>query len=293
MLETAVVEKNMEDIRTSIARFLGRDGQPFKIVNNMDWYSGMNVVTFLRDVATLFRVQSMMARDSVKLRTSSTNIEGISLTELAYQALQGYDFLHLFKSDNCILQIGGGDQWGNILSGTQLIRKSLGQDSFGLTLPLLTDSAGKKIGKSTGRAIWLSPSKTSPFEFYQYWVRTADADIPLFLKLFTFLSMPKIAEICQAHAQHPEQFGAQRALADEVTRLVHGQEALKSAQAETEALFGNDDSLDAASLQRILKDAQKIDIRKSETVNLSLVELAFKAQVCSTKSGLDVKVNNH
>lgn len=215
------------------------DENPAKVANNLDWTQGVSVLDFLRDVGKHFSINNMINKESVKQRIDREG-SGISFTEFTYMLLQSFDFAELFKTHDCTLQIGGSDQWGNIVGGVDLTRRMNGGHVFGLTLPLVTKADGTKFGKTESGTIWLDASKTSPYAFYQFWLNTADADVYKFLKYFTFLSVERIDEIeaeDQAAQGRPQ---AQRILAEEVTRLVHGEEGLAAAQRITQALFSGE-----------------------------------------------------
>lgn len=197
------------------------------------------MISFLRDIGKHFSVNTMIARESVRARLERAD-QGISYTEFSYMLLQGMDYLELAKRFDCTLQIGGSDQWGNIVSGMDLVRRHLGRDAFALTLPLVTKADGSKFGKTASGTVWLDAAKTSPYTFYQFWLNAADADTDNFLRLFTFMSEQEIEALVADMQVHPEQRNAQRRLADEVTGLVHGADAVKSAQRISEALFGGD-----------------------------------------------------
>ena len=229
-------------IRAQLEPFLSFEGENAAIMaNNADWFGGMNCLDFLRDIGKHFSVNAMLNKESVKQRIDRDDV-GISFTEFAYTLLQSYDFAELNKRHGATLQIGGSDQWGNITNGIDLTRRLNQKQVFGLTLPLVTKSDGTKFGKTEGGAVWLNAKKTSPYQFYQFWLKVADADVYKFLKYFTFLSVEAIDEIeakDQASGAKPE---AQRVLAEEMTRLIHGEEALKAAQRITESLFAEDQS---------------------------------------------------
>ena len=229
-------------IRAQLEPFLSFEGENAAIMaNNADWFGGMNCLDFLRDIGKHFSVNAMLNKESVKQRIDRDDV-GISFTEFAYTLLQSYDFAELNKRHGATLQIGGSDQWGNITNGIDLTRRLNQKQVFGLTLPLVTKSDGTKFGKTEGGAVWLNAKKTSPYQFYQFWLKVADADVYKFLKYFTFLSVEAIDEIeakDQASGAKPE---AQRILAEEMTRLIHGEEALKAAQRITESLFAEDQS---------------------------------------------------
>lgn len=226
--------KNAEGITKQVKRIL----PTAKIVNNYDWISSLNSIEFLRDIGKHFNVTYMMNKDSVKSRIEN----GISFTEFAYQILQAWDFEYLFKNMNCQLQIGGQDQWGNITSGLELIRKihSIEAEAYGLTFPLVTKADGTKFGKTETGTLWLDKNRTSPYEFYQYWINTADADVIVRIKQFTFLSKDEIEALEEEVTKRPELRLAQRTLAEELTKIVHGESELKKAIHVSEALFSGD-----------------------------------------------------
>ena len=232
----------VESIRNQLKPFLSFEGENAAIMaNNADWFGSMNCLDFLRDIGKHFSVNSMLARESVKQRIERDDV-GISFTEFSYALLQGYDFAELNKRHGAVLEIGGSDQWGNITAGIDLTRRLNQKQVFGLTLPLVTKSDGTKFGKTEGGAVWLNAKKTSPYQFYQFWLKVADADVYKFLKYFTFLSIEEIGAIeakDQASGTKPE---AQRILAEEMTRLIHGEAALQAAQRITESLFAEDQS---------------------------------------------------
>jgi len=230
-------------IRAQVSAFIDFDAgsNSAEVVNNLDWTKDINVLTFLRDIGKHFSVNQMIGKESVKQRLDREG-EGISYTEFTYMILQSYDFQQLNKSHGCSLQIGGSDQWGNITGGTELTRRMNGNQVFGLTLPLITKSDGTKFGKTESGTIWLDSAKTSPYAFYQFWLQTADADVYRFLRYFTFLSVADIEQIEKDDAERQGRPDAQRVLAEEVTRLVHGEEGLLAAKRITEALFSGDTS---------------------------------------------------
>jgi len=241
-LNTAdVVATWVDKLRTQVSRFIDFDASATsaEIVNNLDWVGKIDVLSFLRDVGKHFSINNMINKESVKQRIEREG-EGISFTEFTYMLLQSYDFAELYQRNQCTLQIGGSDQWGNITGGIDLARRMHGGQVFGLTMPLVTKSDGTKFGKTESGTVWLDSSKTSPYAFYQFWLNTADADVYKFLRYFTFLSVAQIASIEAddiARAAKPE---AQRILAEEMTRLVHGDSGLLAAQRITQALFSDD-----------------------------------------------------
>jgi tyrosyl-tRNA synthetase len=232
-----VVAGWVERIRAQIEPFLDFEGPAAaRMVNNLDWTGSMSAIDFLRDVGKHFRVGTMLAKDIVARRLHSD--EGISFTEFSYQILQGMDFRELYARYGCTLQLGGNDQWGNLLSGVDLIRKTEATAVHALTSPLITKADGTKMGKSEGGAVWLDPDLTSPYAFYQYWVNTADADVVHYLKVFTFRSREEIDALAQEVAERPFARAAQKALAGDLTTLVHGQAATDAVIAASQALFG-------------------------------------------------------
>ena len=241
-LNTADVVAGWADkIRAQVSQFVDFEDGKADVVNNLDWVGQLNLIDFLRDVGKHFSVNNMINKESVKQRLDREGA-GISYTEFTYMLLQSYDFAELYHRAQCTLQIGGSDQWGNIVGGVDLARKMYGGQVFGLTLPLVTKSDGTKFGKTESGTIWLSPEKTSPYMFYQFWLNTADADVYKFLKYFTFLSVSKINEIEADDASAQGRPQAQGILAEEVTRLVHGEAGLQAAQRITQALFSGDSS---------------------------------------------------
>ena len=232
----------VESIRNQLKPFLSFEGENAAIMaNNADWFGSMNCLDFLRDIGKHFSVNAMLNKESVKQRIERDDV-GISFTEFAYSLLQGYDFAELNKRHGAVLEIGGSDQWGNITAGIDLTRRLNQKQVFGLTLPLITKSDGTKFGKTEGGAVWLNAKKTSPYQFYQFWLKVADADVYKFLKYFTFLSIEEIDAIeakDKASGTKPE---AQRILAEEMTRLIHGEAALQAAQRISESLFAEDQS---------------------------------------------------
>jgi tyrosyl-tRNA synthetase len=231
----------VDKLRVQVSRFIDFDSSPISanVVNNLDWVGKIDVLSFLRDVGKHFSINNMINKESVKQRIEREG-EGISFTEFTYMLLQSYDFAELYQRNQCTLQIGGSDQWGNITGGIDLTRRMHGGQVFGLTMPLVTKSDGTKFGKTETGTVWLDSSKTSPYAFYQFWLNTADADAYKFLRYFTFLSVAQIASIEAediARAAKPE---AQRILAEEMTRLVHGDAGLLAAQRITQALFSDE-----------------------------------------------------
>ena len=247
----------IQALRVQVSGFLEfdtQDGTAAKIVNNLDWTHDLPVIDFLRDIGKHFSVNSMIQRDSVKSRLERTN-EGISYTEFSYMLLQAMDFLRLAQNEGCLLQIGGSDQWGNIVSGIDLIRRHTGKSAFAFTMPLVTKADGTKFGKSAAGAVWIDPKKTSPYAFYQFWLNTADADVVSFLKLFTFLAQDEIESLEVEIQDRPELRKAQKKLAQEVTTIVHGEQAVVAAERISAALFAGDaGQLLESDLQELQQD---------------------------------------
>ncbi|GAB3386452.1 tyrosine--tRNA ligase [Humibacter soli] len=242
-------------LQAQVSRFLSDEGEnPVRLVNNLDWTAPLSAIDFLRDVGKHYRVGTMLKKDAVAARLNSD--AGISYTEFSYQILQGYDFLELYRQYGCVLQTGGSDQWGNLTSGTDLIHRVEGASVHAIGTPLVVNSDGTKFGKSEGNAVWLDPTLTSPYAFYQFWLNALDDDVVERLKIFTFLPRAEIERLEQAVADEPYKREAQRTLAREVTTLVHGAEATNAVITATEALFGNGDlaATDAGTLEAALRE---------------------------------------
>ena len=270
----------VESIRNQLTPFLSFEGENAAVMaNNADWFGSMNCLDFLRDIGKHFSVNAMLNKESVKQRIERDDV-GISFTEFAYSLLQGYDFAELNKRHGAVLEIGGSDQWGNITAGIDLTRRLNQKQVFGLTLPLVTKSDGTKFGKTEGGAVWLNAKKTSPYQFYQFWLKVADADVYKFLKYFTFLSIEEIDAIeakDKASGTKPE---AQRILAEEMTRLIHGEEALAAAQRISESLFAEDQShLTESDFEQLALDGLPT-FEVSESLNL--VETLVKTGLASS-----------
>lgn len=254
-----VVSGWVERIRAQVSGLVDFEGSKSHengavIVNNLDWIQGLSAISFLRDVGKHFSVNQMIQRESVRARLERDE-EGISYTEFSYMLLQALDYAELAERYGCSIQIGGSDQWGNILSGMDLVRRKLGRESFALTVPLITRSDGNKFGKTAAGTVWLDGAKTSPYTFYQFWINTADADAVRFLKIFTFMGLDDVAEVAAEMAAAPESRVAQRRLAREVTAMVHGEAAVVSAERITRALFdGAVAELSEADLAQLAQD---------------------------------------
>ncbi|RAK21220.1 tyrosyl-tRNA synthetase [Anoxybacillus vitaminiphilus] len=278
--EKEVVQQWSEKIRVQLSRFLDFETteNPAKIANNYDWIGSLDVISFLRDVGKNFGINYMLAKESVQSRIET----GISFTEFSYMILQALDFLKLYQNENCKLQIGGSDQWGNITAGLELIRKTEEEaKAFGLTIPLVTKADGTKFGKTEGGAVWLDKEKTSPYEFYQFWINTDDRDVIKYLKYFTFLSKEEIEQLEKQLHEAPEKRAAQKALAEEVTKLVHGEEALRQAIKISEALFsGSIADLTADEIKQGFKDVPSFEYEGEE---VALVELLVMSKISPSK----------
>lgn len=275
LLDEEAIKKNLAGIQKNLEAILDFNHPTTKpiLLNNFDWFKKFSFIEFLRDVGKHFRLGPMLAKDSVKSRMNTE--EGMSYTEFSYQLLQGYDFLHLFDHYGVTVQLGGSDQWGNITAGTDLIRKTRNKAAHGLTFPLLTRSDGQKFGKSEKGAIWLSPDKLSPYEFYQHLVRVSDADVISLMRMLTFMEMDEIRKYERMMlAQNYVPNTAQKKLAEEVTRIVHGDEKLQIALRVTEgAKPGAETSLDAATLESIGGDMPSHNLAEADLVNVKLIDI--------------------
>ena len=262
LLSVEQVELNVESIRRQLARLLDFENieVPARLLNNAEWLTKLGAIEFMRDVGKHFSVNAMMAKEAVKRRLEGE--DGISYTEFSYPLLQSYDFLVLHDRYHCVLQIGGSDQWGNITSGMDLIRRVRGAKAHALVMPLLMTAAGTKFGKTEAGAVWLDPAQTSPYEFYQFWLNADDRDAVQYLKFFTFLDAAAIAGLADASVRAPEKRHAQRELAREVTRLVHGDDAVREAEAAASALFGGDVSrMSARELLQVFPNVPSKTVR--------------------------------
>ncbi len=299
LLSKEILQHNVSSIETQMRRFLDFEGPNAAVlVNNYDWMSTFSFLDFLRDVGKNFPVSVMLGKDSVKSRLERQD-SGLSFTEFSYMLLQAYDFAYLAKQQNCKLQIGGSDQWGNITAGIDLGRRMLGQQLYGLTCPLLTTSEGRKMGKTEKGAVWLSPEKTSPYEFYQYFVNVADADVLMGLRFLSDVTRIEYQEIVASMVEKPG--AAQRRLAESITRLVHGESGLQSALRASKTLFGAEiDSLSDRELNEIFADVPSCSLpifRLKE--GLSLIDALVAVSLASSKGearraieGGSVYINN-
>ena len=282
--DTAIVEQWVDRIKNQLSKFLNFESGSNAAVmtNNLDWTAPISALSFLRDVGKHFSVNQMLSKDSVSSRLEAG---GISYTEFSYQVLQAFDYLELYRRHNCRLQIGGSDQWGNIVAGLDLIRKVEGGAAHCLTIPLMTKSDGTKFGKTAGGSIWLDPEMTSPYAFYQFWLNSDDADIPKYLKVFSFKSREEIEELIAAHESNPGARTAHRALAEELTTLVHGAEQCEGAQRAAKALFGQGDlhELDEKTLESALSQLPRTTVNKGDAFP-TWVDLLAATGVVESKS---------
>jgi tyrosyl-tRNA synthetase len=287
---TEVIQHNVECIQKQLSQIFEFEGEHGAImVNNYDWAGSMDIVTFLRDYGKHVGVNYMLAKDTIANRLET----GISFTEFTYTILQAMDFLHLYEKFDCKMQVGGSDQWGNITTGLELIRKMApeGSKAFGLTIPLVTKADGTKFGKTESGAIWLDPEKTTPYEFYQFWINTADADVIKYLKFFTFLSKEEIEALEESVKNEPHLRKAQKALAEEMTRLIHGQDSLDQAIKITEALFnGEIQNLTAVEIKQGFKDVPSYEHTTGEEIGI--VDLLIAAGIVSSKRQAREDVTN-
>lgn len=288
LLDEAALEKNVNGIKRVLSRFLdfnSTDANAPVLVNNYDWMKEFSFIDFARDVGKRITVNYMMAKDSVKKRLTGEAGSGMSFTEFTYQLIQGYDFYHLYKHYNCMLQLGGSDQWGNITTGTELVRRmnDEGAKAYAMTCPLITKADGSKFGKSEGGNVWLDADKTSVYKFYQFWVNTTDEDAEKYIKIFTFLPKEEIEQLIEEHRQAPHMRLLQKKLAEEVTVFVHSQEELEKAVKASGVLFGNstaDDlkQLDESTFLDIFEGVPQAEVSMDDVVTgLNIVD-AFVAK---------------
>jgi tyrosyl-tRNA synthetase len=290
LLTKEILDRNIASVKVQLAKLLDFETKqnPARLVDNASWTTGISFLDFLRDIGKHFSVNQMVAKESVRARMEDRET-GISYTEFSYMLLQAFDFMVLARDQNCELQIGGSDQWGNITAGIDLCRKKLSKTVFGLTLPLITNADGTKFGKTEAGAIWLDPKRTSVYRFYQFWINTDDRDLIRYLKFFTLQrSAEEIEALAQKHQKNPEAREAHRALASEMTYLIHGEDALHRAQIASAVLFGEGgDILD--SRINFFEDidgevpTKEIEKSKLEGAGLSLIELLIHAGLCSSK----------
>jgi tyrosyl-tRNA synthetase len=297
------IQANVESVRPQLARLLDFETKqnPAKLVNNADWTAQWSYLDFLRDIGKHFSVNQMVGKESVRARMEDREV-GISYTEFSYMLLQAFDFYVLCRDHNCELQIGGSDQWGNITAGIDLIRKKLGKQGYGLTLPLITKADGTKFGKTESGAIWLDPKKTSVYRFYQFWINADDRDVIRYLKFFTFLSKDEIEGLEKKHAENPGAREAHKALAKAATDLIHGEHATQEAVRASQILFGGElAGVSESTFNDIVGEVPTKDIEKAklEGAGIALVDLLVHAGLCPSKGqarkdveGGGVNINN-
>ncbi len=289
LLSKDILDKNVTAVKQQLSKFLdftSGKSNAAEMVNNFDWFSKISFLDFIRDVGKHISVNYMMAKDSVKKRLEGEN--GMSFTEFTYQLVQGYDFYWLYKNKNCKLQFGGSDQWGNIVTGTELIRRKAGGEGFAFTCPLLTKSDGSKFGKSEKGNVWLDAGKTSPYTFYQFWLNTADADAERFLKVFTFLSEKEINDLVQQHTGNEHQRILQKKLAEELTCFVHSKQDFEFAVKASSILFNNDTAqilkeLNEEQLLQVMEGVPAVEIEKNKLQDLDLISLLTDTKILPSK----------
>ena len=285
--EESVVAEWVRYLQAQVSKFLSFDGDnAARLVNNLDWTAPMSAIEFLRDIGKHYRVGTMLKKDAVSARLNSD--EGISYTEFSYQILQGLDFRRLYLDYGCVLQTGGSDQWGNLTSGVDLVKRSEGAVVHAIGTPLITNSDGRKFGKSEGNAIWLDPARTSPYAMYQFWLNTDDADVTDRLKVFTFLPRTEIERLGELVASEPFRREAQRRLAYEVTSLVHGEHATDAAIAAASALFGQGDveALEPATLEAALRELPNTTTKPDALVSQLLVDTGLTASLSEARRAI-------
>ena len=283
LLNAETLNHNVACVKKQLEKFLDfdRGENVAELVNNFDWFKNFSFLDFIRDVGKHISINYMLSKDSVKSRLET----GMSFTEFSYQLVQGYDFYYLNQHKNCILQLGGSDQWGNIVTGTELIRRKSGNEAYAVTTPLIKKADGTKFGKTEGESVWLDPMKTSPYQFYQFWLNTSDADAPNYIRIFTLKTKKEIDEIISLHEAEPHVRLLQKALAEDITLRVHGEDDLANAILASKILFGNSTTAELMDINErdfltIFEGVQQVDISKIELENgLTIVD------ALSSKSG--------
>lgn len=293
LIDEKTLRHNQEAIKSQLARFLDFDSDApnaAELVNNYDWMKDYGFLNFIRDIGKHITVNYMMAKDSVKKRLSGESQQGLSFTEFSYQLLQGYDYLYLYRNKNCRLQLGGSDQWGNITTGTELIRRTEGGEAYALTCPLITKADGGKFGKTESGNVWLDARYTSPYKFYQFWLNVSDADAEKYLKIFTFLSKEEIEQLVREHEENPGARPLQKRLAKEVTTMVHSEKDYEAAVEASQILFSNNagealKALDEQTLLDIFDGVPRFAISRAELEEgIPVLDLlAVKTQVFPSK----------
>ena len=294
LLDQKKLEKNSSALKKQFLKFLDFSKKRInsaEMINNFDWMKEFSLIDFSREVGKHITVNYMMSKESVKKRISDESSEGMSFTEFTYQLIQGYDFLELFRNKKCTIQIGGSDQWGNITTGIELIRKKLSKKVYSITCPLMTKSDGSKFGKTEEGNIWLDKSKTSPYKFYQYWLNLSDKDAETYIKIFTLLNKNQILELIEKHKKNPHERILQNKIAEEVTFMVHSQKDLENAKIASKILFGKSTKKDLSSLDKgtfyeVFDGVPKVKIKKSFLKKgLSIVEvLSMKGSILNSLS---------
>jgi tyrosyl-tRNA synthetase len=282
LLDEATLNHNIAGVKSQLERFLdfseGENGA--ELVNNYDWMKEISLIDFVRDTGKHITVNYMMAKDSVKKRISGENSEGMSFTEFTYQLFQGYDFYHLYKEKNCLLQMGGSDQWGNITTGTELVRRKARGKAYAITVPLVTKADGTKFGKTEGGNVWLDANRTSPYKFYQYWLNSSDADAEKYIKIFTFLDKETIETLIAEHQEAPHMRILQKKIGEEVTTLTHGKDAYENAVKASSILFGKSTSDDLKTLDEqtfldVFEGVQQAEVSREQVENGLDIVAAF------------------
>ena len=300
LLDEATLRHNQACIKEQLSKFLDFDSDApnaAEMVNNYDWMKEFSFLAFIRDIGKHITVNYMMAKDSVKKRLSAESSVGMSFTEFTYQLVQGYDFMHLYETKNCRLQLGGSDQWGNITTGSELIRRKLGGEAFALTCPLITKADGGKFGKTESGNVWLSRNYTTPYKFYQFWLNVSDADAEKYIKIFTFLSKDEVESLVAEHARAPHLRLLQKRLAKEITIMVHSEQDYEMAVEASNILFGNATSeslkkLDEATLLAVFDGVPQFEVSK-EAVGSKLMDLLTeKAAVFASKGEMRKLIQN-
>ena len=297
LLDETTLAKNIAGVKGQLERFLNFDinsDNPAELVNNYDWMKNISLIDFVRDTGKHITVNYMMAKDSVKKRISGENTEGMSFTEFTYQLFQGYDFYHLYKEKNCRLQMGGSDQWGNITTGTELIRRKAQGKAYAITVPLVTKADGTKFGKTEGGNVWLDSERTSPYKFYQYWLNSSDEDSEKYIKIFTFLSKDEIEKLVTEHKEAPHLRLLQKKIGEEVTVMTHGREAYDNAIKASNILFGKSTSDDIKSLDEqtfldVFEGVPQATVSKEEVTNGLDMIGALAAKTNFLKSNSDAR----
>ncbi|HWL26190.1 MAG TPA: tyrosine--tRNA ligase [Ureibacillus sp.] len=290
LLTEEQIARNVAGLKAQMERIFdfGEDGNGAQLVNNYDWVGKMSIIDFLRDYGKLVNVNYMLAKDTIASRLDT----GISFTEFSYTLIQGLDFNHLYNHYDVRIQVGGSDQWGNITTGLEVIRKTHDEDAkaYGITIPLVTKADGTKFGKTAGGAVWLDADKTTPYEFYQFWINSADADVIKYLKIFTFLSREEIEALEVSVQEEPHLRKAQKTLAEEMTRLIHGEDALETAKRITDALFSGDlKALSASEMKNAFKDVPSSELPKEDK---NIVDVLVEANISSSKRQAREDVTN-